>query len=290
LSFLGWSGSLEIFKEVAQRRAFRRMYAHLLKNRFKAKNPRSWMIPAAIGANAGMYTATVQRPLNNLTRSVVGGVIGGLISELPSCDPPYDEALGLGFCIEAQQLQEDAARILTYETDLCRVRDPLAGSYYIEALTDQIEKEAWQIVGKIEKMGGMVEAIKSGYIREELLKSSYQFQKEIESGERVVVGVNKFVGEHEFEVTTKRTIEHPYDPKRRAEAEAKQIANLTKVKKERDNDRVRAALGRVEEEARDEKTNLMPSILEAVKTYASVGEICDTLRKVFGSYESQLET
>jgi methylmalonyl-CoA mutase N-terminal domain/subunit len=289
LSFLNWSGSLEIFHEVALRRAFRRMYASLLRDRYSAKNPRSWMIPEAGGGYAGNYSFTAQRPLNNLARTVVGGIIGGLAGDIPSCEPPYDEPLGLGWSMEAQQLTEDAARILTYETDLCQVRDPLAGSYFIEALTDKIEEEAWQSIKVIEDAGGMVAAIKSGYIRGELMRSIYQTQKEIESGEKVIVGVNKFIGEHEFEVTTQRTMEHPYDPKRRADAEARQIANLMKVKRERDNEQVSIALDRLGEAARDENTNLVYPILEAVKTYASVGEICDVLREVFGTYESEVQ-
>lgn len=286
LSFLNWSGSLQIFKEVALRRAFRRMYANTLKNRFKAKNPRSWIIGHAEGAWAGCHTMTRERPLNNLTRSVIGGVIGGLLGAMPVCAPPYDEPLGLGWSIEAQQLEEDADRILTYETDLLEARDPLAGSYYVEALTDQIEEEAWQIINKIEEMGGMVKAIEDGYVQKEITNSAYQYQKEIESGARTVVGVNKFVGEHEFEVTVKRTIEHPYIPERRAKAEAKQIANLTKVKQERDNELVKSALKKVEEAARDESCNTIPPILEAVRAYASIGEICSTLSKVFGSFRS----
>ena len=289
LSFLNWSGSLEIFKEVALRRAFRRMYASLLKDRFKAKNPRSWIIPHAEGGFAGCYTMTRNRALNNLVRGVIGGVIGGLLGAIPNCGPPYDEPLGLGWSIEAQQLEEDADRILTYETDLLEARDPLAGSYYVEALTDQIEEGAWQIINKIEGMGGMVNAIKGGYVQREIAASAYQYQQEIESTERTVVGVNRFIGEHEFEVTVKRTIEHPYNPERRARAEAKQTANLTKVKRERDNKLVKQTLKRVEEAARDDGCNIIPPILEAVKAYASTGEICGTLKKVFGSYEGTVE-
>jgi methylmalonyl-CoA mutase N-terminal domain/subunit len=289
LSFLNWSGSLEIFKEVALRRAFRRMYAHILRDRFNAKNPRSCIIPETGGPHIGAYNLTAQRPLNNLFRATVGGIIGGLVGDVPSCVPCYDEPLGLGWSMEAQQLEEDGTRILTLETDLYNIRDPLAGSYYVEALTDQIEEEAWKLIDTIEGMGGMLKAIKSGYIHKELTQSAYQYQKEVESGERVIVGVNRFTGENEFEVSINRTVEHPYDPKRRAEAEAKQIANLNKVKKERNNEQVRSALNRLKEAAGDESCNLVYPILEAVKAYASMGEICDTMRSVFGSYESEVE-
>jgi len=182
------------------------------------------------------------------------------------------------------QLSLDAARIVQHEGKLTEVLDPLAGSYYIEAMTDQLEEEAWKIINKIEAMGGAVAAVENGFIQSELARSAYQHQKDIETRQRIVVGVNAFLGENELEVSTNRLVPHPYDPQRRAEAEEKQIANLTAVKRERDNERVKVTLRRLEEAAHDEKVNLIPTIMEAVEAYATIGEICDVLRGVFGEY------
>ena len=285
LSFLNFSGSLELFKEIALRRAARRMWAKITRERFKAKDARSWIMREVGNNMAGSYTATVERPLNNLTRSVIGGVAAALSGDIPTCQPPYDEPLRLGHSLEAMQLAEDAAKILVYEARLSDVIDPLAGSYYVESLTDQIESEAWHIIDKIDGIGGMVVAIESGYIDREIAKSAYQYQKEIETGERVVVGVNKFTGEDELEVTTSRLVPDPYDPEKRAKAEERQMANLTEVRKRRDNKAVETALKELKGAAQDENVNIIPVLVEAVKTYASVGEICDTLKQVFGTYQ-----
>lgn len=284
-TFLTFSGSLEMFKEIALRRAARRMWARIMRDRFKAKNPRTWVFRDTGGTMAGYYTMTAQRPLNNLTRAVIGGVAAALSGDIPSCEPPYDEPLGLGWSLEAQQLSEDASRIIFHEARLCDVIDPLAGSYYIEALTDQTEEEAWEIINRIEAMGGSTAAIEKGYIQQEIAKSAYLYQKEIEKGERVVVGVNKFIGENELEVTTTRLVPHPYDPKKRAEAEKRQLANLAEVKRKRNHSKVKTTLRCLEEAAQEEKVNLIPPILEAVKAYATVGEMCGVLRKTFGEYQ-----
>ncbi len=286
--FLGFAGSIEFFKEIALHRAKRRMWAKIARDRLKAKNPASWVMHGGDRAGTGSIATTVQRPLNNLTRGVIGGVAcalsGGYLGNRGG-GYPYDEPLGLGHSLEAQQLTKDAGRIIEFEARLTDVVDPFAGSYFMEALTDEIEAEAWDIIGKIDAMGGAVAAIENGYIEREIAKSAYQWQREIESGERAVVGVNKFTGEEELEVTTNRLVPHPYDPERIAGAEERQIANLVKVKSERDNQRVVSTLRQVREGARDENVNLMPVILEAVKAYATLGEICGVLREVFGEYQ-----
>jgi methylmalonyl-CoA mutase N-terminal domain/subunit len=285
LSFLNFSGSMELFKEVALRRAGRRMWAKITKERFKAKDTRSWIMREVGNNMSGTYTATVERPLNNLTRTVIGGVAAALSGDIPTCYPPYDEPLRLGHSMEALQLTEDAGRILVYEAKLCDVMDPLAGSYYVESLTDQTEAEAWEIIEKIDEMGGMVAAIESGYIDRAIAESAYQFEKEIESGERVIVGVNRFVGESEIEVTTNRLVPDPYDPEKRVKAEERQIAKLFEIRKQRDNKAVAATLKQLKEAAQDETVNIIPVLVEAVKTYASVGEICQSLKEVFGNYQ-----
>lgn len=285
ISFLNFSGSLELFKEVALRRAARRMWAKITRERFKAKNPRSWIMRDVGNNMSGTYTATFERPLNNLTRTVIGGVAAAFSGDIPTCYPPYDEALELGHSIEALQLSEDAGRIIMHEARLCEVLDPLAGSYYVESLTDEIENEAWGIIEKIDGMGGMVAAIESGYIDREIAGSAYQYEKEIANGERIIVGVNRFTGEEEVEVTVNRTVPNPYDPERREQAEERQIARLNEIRKSRDNNAVAEALGRLKEAAGNDNINIVPVLVEAVKTYASIGEISRSLNEVFGVYQ-----
>lgn len=283
-TFLDPSGSMEMLKEIALRRAHRRMYARIMKEKFKAKDPRNWRLRDNIGPMSGCYTMTVQRPLNNLTRAIIGGVAAALSMNTAIVEPPYDEPLGLGWSLEAQQLSEDAARIIQYEAKLCDVIDPLAGSYYIESLTDEIEEGAWAIVNKVEELGGAVAAIEKGFPQKEIAQSAYQYQKEVETGERIIVGVNRFTGEHELEVNTTRLVQHPYDPEKRAKAEEKQITKLEKIKKERDNHKVEVTLKELKEACCDENTNLIPTLVGAVKAYATIGEICGVLRDIFGEY------
>ncbi|MFC2005730.1 methylmalonyl-CoA mutase [Chloroflexota bacterium] len=286
LTFLNLGGGMKFFTEIALNRAARRMWAGIMKERFKAKNPRSLLYRPASAAFVGAVNTTMQRPLNNLTRSVIGGVMSALSGGRGDVRPRYDEPLGLGHSFEAYQLQRDATRIIQYEAELCDVIDPLAGSYYVEALTNKIEAEAWEIIKKIDAIGGAVAAIEEGFTQREIAKSSYQYQSAIERGEEVIVGVNKFTGEEELDIRVSRLVEHPYDPTKREEAEERQIANLTKIKKERSNQAVQSTLKQLHKAAQDENENLIPHILEAVKAYATIGEISDVLRAVFGEYEA----
>lgn len=278
------SGSMEFFREIALQRATRRLWAKTIKERFGTKDPRTCLYRPSQWARQGDYTCTVQRPLNNFTRAVIGGIAGALSGGNPGVVPPYDEPLGLGWSLEALQLNEDARRIIQYEAQLCDVIDPLAGSYYVEALTDEVEHQAEEIIAKIDAMGGMAAAIENGFVQREISRSAYEYHKQVESGQRIIVGVNAFTGEHELEVLTNRLVSYPYDPEKRAKAEERQIANLTEVKRNRNNRKVKEALKRLKEGAKDEKINLIPPILEAVKEYATMGEICDVLRSVFGEY------
>jgi len=278
------SGSMQFFKEIALQRAARRLWAKTIKERFVAKNPRSWLYRPAQWVRQGDYTCTVQRPLNNFTRAIIGGIAGALSGLNPGVVPPYDEALGLGWSREALQLNEDARRIIQYEAELCDVTDPLAGSYYMESLTDEVQREAEEIIARIDDMGGAVAAIENGFMQGEIARSAYDYQRQVENGERVIVGVNAFTDESELEVQTTRLVPYPYDPQKRAQAEERQVANLNEVKRNRDNQQAKATLKRIKEGAEDEEINLVLPILEAVKAYATVGEICDTLRGVFGEY------
>ena len=285
ITFNDSSGSLEMFKEIAYLRAARRMWAKIMNERFGAKDPRSMIYRDVGGCMMGHDNCTVSRPLNNLVRSVIGGVAEALSGYIPTCYPPFDEALGLGHSMEAIQLEQDAARIIMFEAGLCDVVDPLAGSYYVEHLTDELEKAGWEIIKKIDQMGGMVAAIESGWLDREIAKSAYEHQKALETGEKTVVGVNKFIGEGELEITINRMVPNPYDPEKRERAEEEQIANLDKVRKERDNQAVEAALKRVKEAAQDESANTISPLVEAVEAYATVGEITNALKEVFGTYQ-----
>ena len=285
-TFLNFGGSMELFKEVALQRAARRMWAKIIKERLGAKNPRSWILRPIGWARSGEFVKTRQRPLNNLTRHVIGGVADALSGGDSPMGYPYDEPLGLGHSLEGWQLNIDANRIIRYEAKLCDVSDPLAGSYYVEALTDEVEAEAWVIMERIDAMGGAEAAIENGFYQKQIAESAYRFQREVDSGERIIVGVNAFTGEQELEVTTNRLVPHPYDPQRRAKAEERQIENVKKVKRNRSNREVTESLKHLREAATDEKVNLIPIILEAVKSYATIGEICGVLREVFGEYHS----
>jgi len=285
-TFLSMGGSMELFVEVARARAARRMWARIMKERFKAKRSRSCLFRASTAAIIGNVETTAQRPLNNLTRSVIGGVASALSGGGGDVRPCYDEPMGLGHSAEGIQLMVDAQRILQLEGKLCSVKDPCAGSYYVEWLTDKLEAEAWDLIGKIESMGGAVAAIEKGFYQKEIARNAYEQHKELEKGTKVVVGVNKYTEEDELEVTTKRVVPHPYDPKKREEAEGKQIAKLNQLRKERDNRKVEALLRQVHEAAADDKVNLIPVFLDAVKAYATIGEICAVLREVFGEYDA----
>ncbi|MBI4763605.1 MAG: methylmalonyl-CoA mutase [Deltaproteobacteria bacterium] len=284
-TFNAMGGSMEFLQEIAFQRASRRMYARLLKERFGAKNPRSMLLRMNMTAHIGPSSTTKQRPLNNLTRAVLGAVAGALSGGPPSAFPPYDEPLGLGWSREAQQLSQDVGRILTCEAKLLEVEDPFAGSYCIESMTDEIEKEAWAELEKLDKMGGIVSAIDQGYVQREVTRNAYDHQKKIASGETLVVGVNCFTGEHELEVQTTRLVPHPYDPDRRARAEERQIANLKEVKKNRDNKEVQKLLVELKQQAQKEDVNLVRPLITCAKAYVSLQEVCDVFRDVFGEYD-----
>jgi len=284
-TFNAMGGSMEFLREIAFQRAARRMYARILKERFGAKNPRSMILRQQIAAHVGPSSTTKQRPLNNLTRAVVGAVAGALSGGPPAAYPPYDEPLGLGWSREAQQLAQDAGRILACEAKLLDIVDPFAGSYCMEALTDEIEAGAWAEFEKVEKMGGMVAAIETGYAQREVTRSAYEYQKRIAKGDVQVVGVNCFIGENELEVQTTRLIPHPYDPERREQAEENQIKNLKEVKRNRDANEVKGLLSGLKEQASKKNINLLPHLITCAKAYVTLQEVCDVLRDVFGEYD-----
>ncbi|MFC1845960.1 methylmalonyl-CoA mutase family protein [Chloroflexota bacterium] len=278
------SGSMELLKEIALKRACRRMWAKIMKERFGAKSPKSLRMREAGGGINGYWTATAQRPLNNLTRAALGGFAAALAGSIPTVMPAYDESLGLGWSTEGMQLSEDASRIIQYEVKATEVIDPFAGSYYMEAITDEIEKEACEIIKKIDEMGGAVAAIESGYMQRCIAQSCLEYQKRFEAGQEIVVGVNSFTGEQEIEVLPNRVVPYPYDPNKLAEAESRQLEKLARVKNERDEHQVITALDRLRESVRDDEVNLIYPLIEAVKAYATIGEMCGTLKEIFGEY------
>jgi methylmalonyl-CoA mutase N-terminal domain/subunit len=284
MTFNAFGGSLELFYEVAHQRAARRMWAHIVRDRFNAKDPRSWLLRQPNGAHMGYYNATVNRPLNNLTRAVVGGVASALSGYGPNAEPPFDEALGLGWSREGMQLSEDAARILQYEAGLTEVRDPLAGSYFIEAITTEAELAAWDVVEEVEKYGGSVGAIEDGYMQAAVSRSAVERAMALQTGERIVVGVNAFTGPEEIDVEVVLNAQKTYGDVELRTAEARQCKKLVDLRRRRNRTEVLSALKTLDSVARDESANVMEEVIDCVRALCTVGEICGVLREVFGEY------
>ncbi|RJP38487.1 MAG: methylmalonyl-CoA mutase [Desulfobacteraceae bacterium] len=284
-TFNAFGGSMELYHEIAFQRAARRIYARMLKERFHATHPKSMQIRQPITAHIGCSSTTLQRPLNNLPRAVVGGIAAGMSGGIPGAFPPFDEPLGLGHSQEAVQLQLDATRILIYEAKIADVNDPWAGSYFMESLTDELEAQVTAEMEKIDSMGGAIAAVENGYMQKAIAKSAYQRQKQIENQEQFIVGVNCFTGKNEINISVNREVEATYDPDRMKSAEGRQIEKLARLKRERDNTAVKSLLKTLKDHAKDESVNLMPDICECVKNDVSLQEICDVLREVFGEFQ-----
>ena len=260
-----------VLEEVAKFRALRRMWAKIMKEGFGAKNPRSMMLRYHIQTDG--FALTEQQPLNNIVRvtlQALAAVLGGCQSLHTNS---FDEALALP-SEQAVQVALRTQQIIAEESGVADTVDPLGGSYYIECLTNEIEKKATAYINEIDKMGGALKAIEKGYIQREIATAAYNHQRAVESGEQVVVGVNKFVTRDEY---LPETLEIG------VEVEQKQVEGLKRLRQERDNRRVKEALNKVSSVAgRDE--NIMPVLIEAVKAYATLGEMSDALRDVFGEY------
>jgi len=271
LSFF-FNAHSNFLEEVAKFRAARRMWARIMREEFGAKNPRSWML--RFHTQTAGSTLTAQQPENNIVRTAVeamAAVLGGTQSLHTN---GYDEALAL----PTEQAARTALRtqqILAYESGVAQTVDPFAGSYCIEALTDEIEKRAAEYLVKIGTMGGMLRAIERGYVQQEIQNAAYEFQRAVDSGSAVIVGVNRFTRDEEPGIPLQHMDET---------LERKQVEQLRAMRARRDADRWQAALRAVTDVARG-GANLMPAIVEAVESYATVGEIAGTLRKVFGEYQ-----
>ena len=259
-------------EEVAKFRAARRMWARIMQSRFHAKNPRSLML--RFHTQTAGSTLTAQQPENNIVRTALqamAAVLGGTQSLHTN---GFDEALGLP-TEEAARIALRTQQIVGHETGVANTIDPLAGSYYIESLTNEIERRAQLYLDKIESLGGTLRAIEQGYIQQEIQNAAYDFQQGVDRLENVVVGVNRFQTEGDKSVPVLRIDEA---------LEGRQIERVRALRQRRDKTKWEAALRAVEDAARGDQ-NLMPHIIHAVESYCTVGEISDTLRKVFGEYQ-----
>ncbi len=261
----------DFLEEVSKFRAARRLWARIMRERFSAKNPRSWML--RFHTQTAGSTLTAQQPENNITRTAVqamAAVLGGTQSLHTN---GYDEALALP-TEEAARIGLRTQQIIAMESGAAQTVDPFAGSYFIEAETTRIEQEAEQYFEKIDALGGMLRAIERGYVQQEIQNAAYDYQRRVESGDAVVVGVNRFTRDAEPGVPLQRI-----DPA----LEQRQIDRLRALRTKRSPSRWQQGIDAVTERARN-GDNLMPAILEAVESDATVGEIAGALRKVFGEY------
>ena len=273
LSFF-FDSHIDFFEEIAKFRAARRMWAKIMRERFLAKNPRSWML--RFHTQTAGCSLTAQQPFNNVIRTAyeaLAAVLGGTQSL-------HTNSLDETYAIPTEEAATIALRtqqILAEETGVTNTIDPLAGSYFIEALTHQIEEQAWEYIRKIDEMGGMVAAIERGFPQAEIAESAYKLQKEIETDEKVIVGLNKFIVDEDINLQIMKS-----DP----QGEERQIEKLRSLRETRNNRKVNASLSELKIQAQNNK-NLVPAVIEAVKCYATVGEICDVLRDVYGEYHEK---
>jgi len=274
LSFELWTGP-DFFEEVAKYRAARRMWAKIMKERFHAKNPKSLLFRVFAGGNG--ITLPAQEPLNNVVRVTMQSLTSALGGAQAIHAPAYDEAIATP-TQEAALLALRTQQILAYETGITKTVDPLAGSYYVENLTDELEKRAFAMMEDMDAQGGLIECVNKGIIQRQVQERAYQNELAIQTGERTVIGVNKF---HDADASKVDIPIYQADESIRL----KQISHLQKVKETRDNHAVATTLAAVREAAAA-KDNIFPAVLDAVQAYATVGEITDTLRSVIGEYQA----
>ncbi|MGE0397288.1 MAG: methylmalonyl-CoA mutase [Kofleriaceae bacterium] len=268
-----WDVHNDFFEEIAKFRAGRRMWAKIMRERFGAKNPKSWLLRTH--AQTAGVSLMAQQPLNNIIRTsmqALAAVLGGTQSLHTNS---YDET----YALPTEQAAEVALRtqqVIYEETGVANVVDPLAGSYFVETLTDQVEAAAWEYIHKIDAMGGIVKAVEEGYPQREIARSAFEFQREVDSGRRSIVGVNKYVKPEEGDGIPTLKIEHA--------TEHGQVERIKAFRTSRDAAAVERALAAVKAALRDDKQNVMPPILDAVKQNVTLGEICDLFRSELGEY------
>ncbi len=269
LSFF-FDSHIDFFEEIAKFRAARRIWARIMRERFMARNPRSWML--RFHTQTAGCSLTAQQPYNNVVRTAyeaLAAVLGGTQSL-------HTNSLDESYAIPTEEAAMIALRtqqVLAEETGVVNTIDPLAGSYFVEALTHQMEEQAWEYIWKIDEMGGMVAAIERGFPQAEVADSAYKYQKQIDSSEKVLVGVNKYATEHP-PITIWRM---------KTEIEERQLRRLREVKQARNHQKVKELLHEVRKASQNGE-NLMPHVINAVREYASIQEVCDVWRDVFGRY------
>jgi len=270
LSFF-FDSHMDFFEEIAKFRAARRMWAKIMRERFRAKNPRSWWL--RFHTQTAGCSLTHQQPYNNIVRTAteaLAAVLGGTQSlHTNSFDEEY--ALPTEF---AATIALRTQQILAEETGVINTIDPLAGSYFVEALTSQIEDAAWKYIRQIDGMGGMLAAIDRGFPQREIANAAYRFKQQVDNKEKVIVGVNRYLAEEETPIEILKIDE---------EVEAEQVKRLREVKRTRDNRMVSKSLKDLRAACQSD-ANVMPCVIEAVRAYATEQEICDIYREVFGEY------
>jgi methylmalonyl-CoA mutase N-terminal domain/subunit len=272
LSFF-FAAHSNLLEEIAKFRAARRLWARIMRERFGAKSLSSWMM--RFHTQTSGVSLTAQQPYNNIVRvalQALSAVLGGTQSLHTNS---FDEA----YALPSEQAVTVALRtqqIVAYESGAVDNVDPLGGSYYVEYLTNEIEERAQKYIEQIDSMGGAVAAIEKGFMQREITESAYRFQKEVEAKKRVIVGVNDFASEEKVPMKLLQI-----DPA----IEKKLVEQLKRIKRERNRNRVNETLSKLRGAAEKENANLMPFILESVKEYATLGEICSTLREIFGEYK-----
>jgi methylmalonyl-CoA mutase, N-terminal domain len=271
LSFFFASFS-NFFEEIAKFRAARRMWAKIMRDQFQAKSPKSWML--RFHTQTAGSSLTAQQPENNIVRTALQALSAVLAGTQSLHTNSFDEALALP-TEQSARIALRTQQVIAYESGVAQTVDPMAGSYFVETLTNEIEKHAWGYLDKINALGGMLKAIELGFVQQEIQNASYDFQQSVESQQQVIVGVNRFRLEEETPVPILRIDEA---------LEKKQVERTRALRARRSPGTWRDSLTRIQDAARTGE-NLMPHIVNAVENYATVGEISDTLRKVFGEYQ-----
>jgi methylmalonyl-CoA mutase, N-terminal domain len=269
LSFF-FNAHLDFFEEIAKYRAARRIWARELRDRYGATNPRSWLM--RFHTQTAGVSLTAQQPEVNIVRTALealAAVLGGTQSLHTNS---FDEALALP-TEDAVRIALRTQQVIAHETGVVNTIDPLGGSYYLEDLTNRLEAEAYDYFDRIEKLGGVIEAIKDNFQQREIAEASFRYQAEVEAKQRIIVGVNRYQLEDESELEILRI-----DPA----LEQKQIDRVQGLRARRDSAKVEAALARLKEGAAREDANLMPLLVDAARDYVTLGEMCDALREVWG--------
>ena len=262
----------DFFEEVAKFRAARRIWARMMKDRFGAKDPRTWLLRTH--AQTAGVSLTAQQPYNNIVRTTLQGLAAVLGGTQSLHTNSFDETYALP-TEEAATVALRTQQIIADESGVASVVDPLGGSYFVEDLTERMDRAAMEYIDRIDEMGGIVQAVEEGYPQREIARSAYEYQRKVETMDRVVVGINKYQGGPENKIPTLKI---------ELEVEQAQKERITKVKQRRDAARVKSCLDDVRESARDEQSCIFGPILEAVRNHATLGEVSDIFREEFGEY------